>query len=297
MAILLALLTLTAFAKSHKPPEPQPQSKSSQLPEDNGAPQPAPSINFPTPQQITEAIASGIERSEKKHEENHPAPPPDNISWWLNFFLVIFTGGLVVVGAAQCYLIFRTLKATEVAANAANLSAQAAIGVELPKLMVSSIGFQEVEVPDRPIAHKVIVTVTNYGRTPAFVSRETAEMRFTPTLPPAPDYRNSLDLMPCRVVSNLATYDIIACLPDQSTIIDYQCFKNSNKKIWIYGCIMYRDFLDRPHNLDFCARLYFPIGLAETCPQDLSSADVQMSIQKAPIINRVISKRTFTRRI
>jgi len=29
---------------------------------------------------------------------------------------------------------------------------------------------------------------------------------------------------------------------------------------------MYRDFLDKPHTLRFCARLYHPIGLAEGLP-------------------------------
>lgn len=68
-ATLLIVVAHTAFAKSHKPPEPQPQSKSSQLPADNGTTQPATPINFLTPQQKTEAITSGIERSEKKHED------------------------------------------------------------------------------------------------------------------------------------------------------------------------------------------------------------------------------------
>jgi hypothetical protein len=160
----------------------------------------------------------------------------------------------------------RLARSTRVAANAAKLSAEAAIGVELPKLLVSKIEFQDVEAPDIAVPRKVIVTVTNYGRTPAFVSRETAEMRIIQRLPPIPDYCNAIDLEPGHVIEARATHDLTARFQDLRSIIDCQPLQERKDKMWVYGCIMYRDFLDKPHTLRFCAGLYFPIGLAENLP-------------------------------
>jgi hypothetical protein len=119
--VLLVALSCDAVAQSQQ--YPQPQIKDSKLGKDNSHAQPPPTVNFPTSQEITDAIAAGIERANEKRETNYHAPPPD---YWLNFFLVIFTGLLVVVGAMNCYLIFRTLKVTEIAVDAAKKSAEVA---------------------------------------------------------------------------------------------------------------------------------------------------------------------------
>ena len=152
------------------------------------------------------------------------------------------------------------------AADAAKLSAQAAIGVELPRLLVNKIEFQNREIADLPGARTVIVTVTNYRRTPAFVFRETAEMRIIPILPPGPDYRNQVDLEPEHVIESGATYNITARLHDFTSILAYQRLLDRKEKMWIYGRIGYRDFLDERHSKGFCAKLYFPIGLADGMP-------------------------------
>jgi hypothetical protein len=157
-------------------------------------------------------------------------------------------------------------RSTRISADAAMLSAQAAIGVELPHLIVSKIEFQDVEAPDIAVPRKVIVTVTNYGRTPAFVSRETTEMRIIQRLPLIPDYCNAVDLEPGHVIEARTTHDLTARLQDLRSIIDCQPLQERKDKMWVYGCIMYRDFLDKPHTLRFCAGLYFPIGLAENLP-------------------------------
>jgi len=192
------------------------------------------------------------------------------VAWhWLTHDAAwFFTLGLVV-GVIQLILFWRQLKyireslnAAKLSADAAKLSADAAIGVALPKLLVSEIGFQDAEAPGTTDS-EVVVTVTNYGRTPAFVFRETAEMCNTRTLPPVPDYWNAVDLMPSHVIERRRTYNITARYKDCRTIIDYQLLLECKEKMWVYGCVMYRDFLDKPHTLRFCASLYFPIGLVE----------------------------------
>ncbi len=112
------------LAKSHQ--HPKAKIEDSKLGANNGPAHPAPATTYPTSQEITDAIAAGIERANEKRETNNNAPPPDNSSWWFNFFLVIFTGLLVVVGGVNCYLIFWTLRAIKIAAEAAKKSSEVA---------------------------------------------------------------------------------------------------------------------------------------------------------------------------
>jgi hypothetical protein len=97
--VLLVALSYGAMAQSQQ--YPQPQIKDSKLGKDNSHAQPSPTVNFPTSQEITDAIDAGINRANGKRETNHPTPPPDYSSWWFNFFLAIFTGLLVVIGGGE----------------------------------------------------------------------------------------------------------------------------------------------------------------------------------------------------
>src|SRR5579863_10676281 len=116
-ALALLLVAGSGFAQS--PQHPPTQNKNAALGTNKSQPQPTPTVNFPTAQEMSETIANGVNRAREEYDAKHPAPPPDNSAWWFNFWLVVFTGGLVLVGAGQCYLIFRTLGATTTAANAA----------------------------------------------------------------------------------------------------------------------------------------------------------------------------------
>ncbi len=120
--ILLDTVLFVAFlygAMAQSQQYPQPQIERSKLGKNNSHAQPTPTVNFPTSQEITDAIAAGIERANNKRETE---PPPDYS--WFNVFLVVFNGLLVVVGGVNCYLIFWTLKATKIAADAAKKSAE-----------------------------------------------------------------------------------------------------------------------------------------------------------------------------
>lgn len=164
-AAVLAFVVFAAFAQSQ--PQSQPRSKSSPLSEQKSSQQPTPTINFPTSQQITQSIAEGMETAIKKYEARHPAPPPDNSTWWFNFWLVTFTGGLVFVGAAQGYLIFWTLKATQMAAISAEKSADALIASERAYVFVKN--FVPVDLRDASgsiSGWQCIVVWGNSGTTP-----------------------------------------------------------------------------------------------------------------------------------
>jgi hypothetical protein len=152
------------------------------------------------------------------HRTSHNNEKRDDKRQWYDTFrerptdwlLVLFNGLLVAATIALFISGEKSANAAKTAAEAAKLSAQAAIGVELPKLLVSKIALQDQKIPEIPSARKIIVTVTNYGRTPAFLSRETAEIRIIPILPSIVEYPNLIDLQPGAVIESRDTYDIIA---------------------------------------------------------------------------------------
>ena len=174
LAFLLALIGDCA-ARSHYP-KPKPQNKTSQLSEQQRSAQPSPPINYLTSEQITKAVTDGIEAAAKQYETNHPALPPDNSGWWFNFWLVVFTGGLVAVGGAQCFLIFWTLKATQVAARAAQAAAEVVPNVERAYLFFSATTCDDFRpdmsfVGTTPDIFEIEYRHKNSGRTPALLSR------------------------------------------------------------------------------------------------------------------------------
>jgi hypothetical protein len=255
-ATLLIVVAHTAFAKSHKPPEPQPQSKSSQLPADNGTHQPAPPINFPTPQQITEAITSGIERSEKKYEENHPAPPPDNAAW-LNFFL---TGCLVAVGAAQCYLIFWTLKATQIAADAAKLSVQSAIALQLPIIRVKpdSLGHGDSHDGETVTEHCLVPVLTffNLGPTKAFPVEIRCGWTLGEKLPEEPIFLVTETFLPNIIFEPDPKAEPRKFLRFNMPLRagEWPLICGGKLPLWFYCVFGYDDFMATRHDARFCWR-------------------------------------------
>lgn len=190
-AILLITLSHCAPAQSqqHSPT----QSNSSKLGTNNSHAQPAPTVTFPTSQEITEAIASGIDRANEKYDASHPPLPPDNSSFWFNLFLVGFTGLLVVVGGSQCYLIFWTLKATEIAANAAKESADTLVSTSMPALfptVVNMAGLHPLIPIATPYTHdsNIFINFENFGGTPATIREVRAKLYLTlKDMPPIPN--------------------------------------------------------------------------------------------------------------
>src|SRR5579863_2367202 len=165
MLIFALMLVLSCGARAQSQQNSPPQNQSAKLGTNNGATQPNPSMIFPIPQEIMDAIAAAIDRADEKHDANHPPPPRDNSGWWFNFFLVSFTGLLVATGAGQCYLIFRTLKATEKSANAAQASAEAVVGQLRAYVSVVSA---KIHGFDGEGPYRVQVRIGNTGQTPAF---------------------------------------------------------------------------------------------------------------------------------
>ena len=102
------------------------QSKSKALGQYNSDQQKKPPEQFVTPQEMIDAITRAIDATYEKYKTTQNTPPPKDSNGRFQLLLTIFTAGLVLVGAAQCYIIFKTLKETQISANAASDSAKVA---------------------------------------------------------------------------------------------------------------------------------------------------------------------------
>jgi hypothetical protein len=194
LALLLAMIG-NLWAQSQ--PKPQPQSERSPLSEQQRPAQPAPAGDALTSQQIQQSITDGINAAAKQYEARHPTTPPDYSGWWFNFLLVVFTGVLAVVGGAQSFLIFWTLKATQTAAEAANESIKAVTVVERAYVYPVIVGHGVIgdcintatvfflgapDKDDEPVPETAEVTFRfkNFGKTPAILKTAFAGVGVAP---------------------------------------------------------------------------------------------------------------------
>ncbi|MFZ0052294.1 MAG: hypothetical protein WAK96_11015, partial [Desulfobaccales bacterium] len=118
-----------------------------------------------------DAITRTIDASNEKNKSAQNPLPPDNSQWWFSLFLVIFTCCLVIVGGIQCYIIFNTLRETQVVAKAATDSARVADQAlqisQRAYLTIDQISLKNPLQQDKiPVVQLKII---NNGRTPAQV--------------------------------------------------------------------------------------------------------------------------------
>jgi len=202
--VILGLAILFAMfgdSLGQSQPKPQPQNKPGALSTQQGTTQPSTTVNPLTPEQIEKAISDGVNAAAKQYETRHPASPPDNSGWWFNFLLVAFTGGLVAVGAGQCFLFFWTLKATQTAAEAALHQARVLAAAEGPIPLIHSmklVQYQKIpgEIPSAdpfppgPIGPncRFIFAIENKGRTPLRMIEICVEKFAGSVLPNKPIY-------------------------------------------------------------------------------------------------------------
>lgn len=161
------------------------------------------------------------------------------------------------------------IKISRQSSDAAKLAAEAAIGVEIARVLIGNMEFQWASVANlmgNLQFPKVEISVKNYGRTPAFVSNQASEMLVAPVLPEIPEYPNAHDLIGC-VIEGKDTYALpVARLRKAIPIETINDITNGKTFIWIYGHLFYRDFLHDPHWLKFCAQLYVYYGEGRSGP-------------------------------
>jgi len=284
-AILLATVLIAWVGVAHSQTKPQPNNESGTLSAQQGSAQPTPSPNSLSQEQVTKAVEDGIDAAAKEYETRHPSPPPDNSGWWFNFWLVVFTGGLVAVGASQCYLILWTLRATEKAANAAVDSAKTAekgmLTLEIPYLypFVRQHGFitnvsqrsGQLAVTSFDFGNEFIkYYFRNFGRTPAEITEVQSILLPSMGMPnpwPATD----------RNLNRLSGYIVAADggeSPDFPYAFNKGMFDNYSQgkfnpdthMFWFLGTVRYNDVFENEYIRGFCLAYspmtnnFYPVG-------------------------------------
>jgi hypothetical protein len=123
--------------------------------------------------------------------------PVDPSQWWFNFWLVGFTFCLVVVGAFQSYLVFRSLTETKKAADAAKKSADVA-AQQLYGTQGAMLRLVEVR---RPVEMHAQPIIRNIGRTPAYVFEHSLQAQTWYGFPEKPTYRKIRKVNPSHILA------------------------------------------------------------------------------------------------
>lgn len=243
LPVLLVALCIGVSSANSKS---KPQHKTSQLTAQNAPTQPSPSANFLTEEQISKAIADGINAAAGQYDARHPSPPPDSSGWWFNLLLVVFTGGLVAVGAGQCYLVFRTLRATETAAKAAQESADAVVS-QLRAYVHVGLSESPTIGDDRVL--RAIVHVKNTGQTPAYDAVIVSNIGIVSWPPPRPLEAIFVDTEASTVVRiSLPSGEASANIPEMPNVTAQEeaGLRAGAYRIVVWGKVNYTDAFKNP---------------------------------------------------
>jgi hypothetical protein len=270
----MVALSATAFAQSkrNQSGEKQPPAQIAQ-PEggkEQSKPQQAPIVVNVAPAPKTEA-----ERAEESEDRRKKAETDTKLADYTGQ-LAFFTKGLfvatVVLGIATigllvaAYFQSRDMKASiavaNKAANAAELNAEAAIAVELPRIGLSKITLNRTDgvvgailggYP--PEATEPQIEFRNRGRTSAELIALCLEWAVADQLPEAPVYKTNIPYAPGVFLepdkpfpAGLYQY-VIRLQPDELTKI-----KAETAYLWVFGYLRYEDFMGKPHDIGFCAK-------------------------------------------
>lgn len=257
--LLIGMFFCSASLSKPNPNQPISQGKSGKLTKQKSTKQITPPPDFMTAQQLIDAIHYAIESITNKAKATQNSRPPDNYSYWFSLFLVIFTGGLVVVGIIQCYIIFKTLNATTIAANAAKDSANIAKDTlyiaERAYIAVDNfnLGRYKEEFVYKWIekTKEILVDadIVNIGHTPGFVKEIFAEWDVVNDIPAEPTYNeikfSSLIINPGRPRS----FAIVRKTP--MTEGEYDSVRNGIDILLVWGKVIYADKFGKIHAAGF----------------------------------------------
>jgi hypothetical protein len=215
------------------------------------------------PNKLPEAPATPkLTEASTNYFNNSQVAPKQEVSWIgkLQDPVGIFTGLLALVAAYQAYITRTSLRDSKLAAEAANRSAQLAVSIQVPRLVLFKLSIEEVGVGNLAAklqSPKARVVLKNYGKTPAFLESQALGIYLGLSLPQEPNYSPfAYDLEPENIVEPDAQYTLNGIRPFHqpeqiSAIIEQRTF------LWVYGYVQYKDFLGSRHITRFCKQLLF----------------------------------------
>lgn len=134
-------------------------------------------------------------------------------------------------------------------AKAAELSAKATIGVELPRFTIDGPHIHIVKGD-----HRARIPMVNHGRTPAEITASCLIVREGFNLPSVPRYPFALVQSAglSTVVDKGGRYIVEQITPISDDV--WQLVLTSKEGLWAYGYIDYLDFMKAEHREGFCVR-------------------------------------------
>jgi hypothetical protein len=170
------------------------------------------------------------------------------------FFVAAFTFSLFIISTRADRTNRIIAKAALKSANAADLHAKAAIGAELPIVLV-----QKFEVIGDPFEGEVVIngdrlnyptlrcSIINYGRTPAELESYLLDYRFTKRLADVPEYDDNLvhPLTPGTMLLPQGDPGAEMAIDRKFTLNQQlrDALTNEDVFMWVYGYVRCRDFL------------------------------------------------------
>jgi hypothetical protein len=179
-------------------------------------------------------------------------------------WLAWFTGALVAVSGIQGYFLLRADNTARLAANAADLSARAAVAIELPIIRIDpdngSFGVRQefgIRTEELLIQH---VGFKNDGRTKAFPIEVAFGWTVGDTLPANPVYRHTkpfgVDSIIGPDILQVDNVNLCIDLPDGG----YDQLRSGSTNFWFYCRFAYLDFMQTRHEAGFCWSRFEGIG-------------------------------------
>jgi hypothetical protein len=218
---------------------------------------------YPSPRNHQTAIEDSYKGAEKFGTQIAAPKTADNriadYTWWV----AAFTGALVVVSAVQITFLLRSDETARITANAAILNAKAAIGVELP-IIIFRLTLNREPGVHGPIldapgpVSTLMVQFWNRGRSAAEMLALYADWIVASSLPDAPIYRKDISYAPGSMLEaggepprGAKTEPLVMTLRDEEVA---SIKSRGAQSLWVYGYLLYKDFVGEKHQTPFCAR-------------------------------------------
>ncbi|KJC60482.1 hypothetical protein UP10_12780 [Bradyrhizobium sp. LTSPM299] len=203
------------------------------------------------------------ERPQKQASKANTDERIADYTWWL----AVLTGALVLTAVGQGFFIVRSDKTARIAANAADLSARAAIAIELPviKAEPDQFGFGSKQNADGPRIEYCIVALisfANVGRTQAYPVEVQYGWTFGNALPGIPVYTFTKRFRINEIIhpSDTGFLNLDEEFAFDQGIDPIEAVRTATSGLWFYCRLVYLDFMQNRHESSFCWRRHQVVG-------------------------------------
>lgn len=198
--------------------------------------------------------------------------PTDSVGLY-TLVLCVFTGVLAAVSIFQGVMLIRSDKTARIAANAADLSARAAIALELPVIKIEPEGLSFGRRKDDagcPVSYLTLhrISFFNHGRTQAIPTKISWGWTVGKTLPEIPEYKFVKGFDAGTVLNPdtaTPTRNILADKPFETGLDQQDIIYKGTVTLWFYCRLEFNDFIDNTHFIGRCWR-YEPSGKGTLIP-------------------------------